>query len=1156
MPEAALAGNVRDDARLALPSRRSGNARACPRRRARTNGVLEDNRRVQSVGGHLLFSPADLGNYTACEHLTQLNLAVARGELRRPSFENAFADLIQRKGAEHERAFLEALRACGHLVTQVGLGDGRDFDAAARATAKAMRAGAAYIYQAVFVADRWRGIADFLERVERPSILGAWSYEVLDTKLARHPRPEHALQLCFYSQALARIQEVEPEAAYVVLGTTERIPIRLTDVSAYYRRLRARLEAAVAARLQTVPYPCEHCSVCDFASLCEEQWEREDHLVRVAGIRRDQISRLAAAGIVSLAALAQASLETRVPKIPPPTFEGLHEQASLQFQSLRPGKIEYRVRAIENGRGFAALPQRSPGDIILDLEGHPFFEAARGLEYLFGTLTLDASDPRYEPIWAHNRAEERRALEAFVDLVHARLIKYPDLHVYHFGTYEPSAIKRLMGEYGTREAEVDDLLRRKVFVDLHTILRQALRAGVSSYSLKALEALVGFTRTGTVQSGSQAIVDYERWLERRDGHILAGIATYNEEDCRATLTVLDWLHGLRPPDLPWPEPPQPHELSEDAAEAIEGRGRLREQLLEGGDPGTSRRLAAELLEYHRREARPGWWWYYERLGMSPEELVEDSESIGCLEPHPDVPAQRQKRSVVYPLRFPPQEHKLGPGLVHDPATGRSAGDILEINDAEGMLWLKRGPTFAAAPLPKALISQGPYADPAQRDAILRVAGSIRDGDGRYPALQAILDRERPRIRGLPDGGRLQTIDLKEIKALALGLERSYLFVQGPPGTGKTWTGARLVVHLLAHGKRVGISAQSHKAIHNLLDEVERVAREDGVRFRGLKKSTGGNEESEYSGHFITSESEASKVARTGPGVGLLAGTAWLFARQEFDGTLDHLVIDEAGQVSLADALALGTAARNVILLGDPLQLAQVSQGVHPEKTGASILEHLLAEAPTIPEDRGLFLERSFRMHPDVCAFISEIVYAGRLHSDDSAARRTTSFGTGIRFIPVEHEGNRSASDEEVARISEAIIGMLGGSFTEADGTSRSLRAQDFMVVAPYNAQVRRLRVGLPNGVRGGTVDKFQGQEAPVVFFSMATSSGEDVPHNLEFLFSRNRLNVAISRAQCLAVLVCSPRLLEARCHSIEEMALVNALCRLVEYAEGTGLLSS
>ncbi len=262
-----------------------------------------------------------------------------------------------------------------------------------------------------------------------------------------------------------------------------------------------------------------------------------------------------------------------------------------------------------------------------------------------------------------------------------------------------------------------------------------------------------------------------------------------------------------------------------------------------------------------------------------------------------------------------------------------------------------------------------------------------------------------------------------------------------------------------------------------------------------------------------------------------------------------LVVDEAGQLALADVVASGSAARSLILLGDPLQLAQVSQGTHPAGSGASVLEHLLADDPTVPVERGVFLEHSWRMHPDVCGFISEIVYDGRLASDASAARRSTSHGTGIRYLPVEHAGNSSCSDEEAAAVAAEIQRLLAGTFTDADGTTRPLRPSDVMVVTPFNAQVRRLRAAIADGVEVGTVDKFQGREAPIVIFSMASSSGEDAPRHIGFLFSKNRLNVAISRAQCLAILVCSPRLPEARCRTIEEMQLVNALCRLVEVAD-------
>jgi predicted RecB family nuclease len=1108
---------------------------------------------MQRYGDRLLYSPSDLGNFVSCEHLTALELAAALGEATRPSLSNAYIDLIARKGEEHERNFLEALRADGNEVSEIGLGEDRDFVAAAAETATAMRAGSQYIYQAVFLAADWHGIADFLERIDRPSALGAWSYQVLDTKLARHPRPEHALQLCFYSHALEQIQKTPPKMAYVVLGTRERFPVRLANVSAYFRRLQNRFKEAIRSRAQTVPYPCEHCLMCSYQSSCEARWEKEDHLARVAGIRRDQVNRLTTAGISTLTSLAKAPSDRRIPKIAATTFETLHEQASLQFETQSADQIAYLKLPVEDGRGFAALPARSRGDVILDLEGHPFFEPARGLTFLFGVVTVDGETPRYEPFWAHDRAGERRAFEAFIDLVHGRLLRYPDLHVYHFGAYEESAIKQLMGEYATRELEVDDLLRQKIFVNLYSIFRQALRAGVSSYSLKKLEPLFAFSRVAEVRSGMGAIVDYEHWRESQEQKFLDEIAAYNEEDCRATLRLLDWLHRLRPSEIAWPELPQPRAVSEETAGALDQRQRLREQLVQGGQTGDFRWLAGELLEYHRREARPVWWWYFARCAMTPDELVEDSESIGSLESADDESPVPRKKSLIHALKFPPQDHKLAPGTAHDPATGKSAGEILEIDDTTGTLKLLRGPKLSGSALPKALIPGGPYDDRQQRSALFRVAESIQNGAARYPALEAVLKRERPRIQGLSANEQVHTIDVSKMKDRALSLDSSYLFIQGPPGAGKTWAGARLIAQLIENGKRIGVAAQSHKAIHNLLNEIEKFARETGLSFRGLKKSSGDNPESAYEGDFITSEPQLARIVEKVDNVQLLAGTAWLFTHHTLDRCLDYLVIDEAGQVSLADALAMGTSARNLILLGDPLQLAQVSQGLHPPGSGASVLDHLLGEAPTIPEDRGIFLEKSYRMHPDVCTFVSEIVYAGRLHSDDSAARRTTSFGTGIRFIPVEHEGNRAASDEEVAVIAKRIAELQQGTFTDSDGSTRQLSTDDFMVVAPYNAQVRRLRAALPAGVRVGTVDKFQGQQAPIVFFSMATSSGEDVPRNLAFLFSRNRLNVAISRAQCLAYLVCSPRLLEARCKTIEDMELVNALCRLAEYAEGKAI---
>lgn len=1097
---------------------------------------------MQRLDNKLWFSPSDLNAFLACEHLTRLDLAVVSGTLTKPVFENPGAELIKRKGDEHEASYLAKLRENGLRVEEVVF----DFDwaMAAEATSDAMRAGADVVYQACFADDGWRGFADFL--VRQPD----GTYEAVDTKLAQHAKPYHVLQLCFYTEQIERLSGVAPKRMHIALGSGESESFRVADFAAYFRRVRRHFLQAVAAEAATEPYPVEHCGLCDFRPLCEVQWDAVDHLVRVAGIRRDQVERLRAADIATLADLAAAMPGTTVSRIPAATFEKLRDQAALQHLRRETGRLAYHLLPPEEERGLGLLPAPSAGDLYLDLEGDPFWESDRKLEYLFGLLWQEGQAVDYRAFWAHDPSAERLAFEAVVDFIHERLTRDPQLHVYHYASYEPSTFKRLAAQYGTRENAIDDLLRREVFVDLLTVVRQGLRAGLRSYSLKQLEAFLPLVRGARIKGGDDATVAYEAWRETGDNEYLSGIEAYNREDCLATLQLRDWLVGLRGEAgvKDWRTPPELREPTDEGLEAVGEREQLKGDLLDGAEEGDECWMAAQLLDYHRREAKPVWWAYFARLEMTSAELVDDSDSIGELEHLGSEPLPPPRRSVVHLFSFPPQEYKLAASdEVVDPVTGLSAGFIGSIDDEHGRLELVRGPSLEDVPPPKALMPGGPWDDVIQRKALLRLASSIRADDGRYRPLRGILRRELPQIRD--HGSEIQTTDLGEMKRILSNLDGTHLFIQGPPGSGKTWTGARLVSHLLQEGKRIGVASTSHKAIHNLLDEIEVAAKADGVRFWGLKKSTEGNDESVYESRHIQSASGIGSFAATA--VNLIAGTAWLFAREEVErAPVDYLFIDEAGQVSLADALAMGTCARNLVLLGDPLQLAQVTQGTHPPGTGVSVLDHLLGDAQTIPPDRGIFLERTFRMHPDITAFVSEIVYEGRLRSAENCARQSTVFGTGLRFISLDHEGNRRRSLEETEAIAGEISRMLGGVYTDAQGASRPLAESDFMVVTPYNEQVRCLRDALPNPVRVGTVDKFQGQEAPVVFFSMATSSGADAPRNLEFLFSRNRLNVAVSRARCLAILVASPRLLEARCRTIDQMRLVNALCRFVEIADG------
>ncbi|HEY4137107.1 MAG TPA: TM0106 family RecB-like putative nuclease, partial [Casimicrobiaceae bacterium] len=888
--------------------------------------------------------------------------------------------------------------------------------------------------------------------------------------------PTYVLQLCFYSDGIAAVQGLRPEHMHVFLGVGEKRTLRYDDFAAYYRRIRSRFESAVASPRTTEPYPVEHCAVCDFHGVCRDRWRAEDSLVLVAGARRTYITPLRDARLPTLKALAQSPPETPVPQLAPHAFETLRDQAALQLDRRTSGRLDWHRIDAEAGQGFELLPRPSSGDVIFDIEGDPFWEPARGLHFLFGMLLRDRADWEYRPIWAHDRVGERRMFEEFVDLVHARFAADPAMHVYHYGTYENAALKQLMGTYATREDEVDELLRRGVFVNLHTVVRQGLRAGVESYSLKEVEALVPYIRRAEVRSGMDAVLAYEQWMSKRREALLESIADYNEDDCRATRALRDWLVAQHPDALAWAEL-RPGKADEDGEE-IGTRAELRRRLIENEEPGSVRWLAGELLEYHRREARPAWWWFFSRCEqMTADELLDDAESIAGL--MPIGATVKDNNCVIQTLTFPAQQYKLGPrDTPTDPATKKAAGTIVAIEENAGTLTLRRGPSLKNVPLPRALVPSGPYNTNAQRHALARFASSMLADDGRYRALRDILARTPPRIRGRVPGSDIQTIDIAEQRALTLQLDSSYLFIQGPPGTGKTYTGARLVTELMRRGRRVGVTATSHKAIHNLLDEIEQAAKEEGLHFCGLKKSSNDNPESPYDSVSISSADKVDAFTGARADTLLFAGTAWLFGHAALDGAVDTLIIDEAGQVSLADALAMGASARNIVLLGDPLQLAQVSQGMHPEGTGASVLEHLLGNNATVPPHMGLFLERTRRMHPDVCQFISEIVYDGRLHGIPELERQTTALGTGLRFKAVPHVGNAAASSEEATAVAGEIAAMVGSAWTNRHGEMKTLRQSDFMVVAPYNAQVRRLRdalskAGLPD-VSVGTVDKFQG----------------------------------------------------------------------------------
>jgi len=903
-------------------------------------------------------------------------------------------------------------------------------------------------------------------------------------------------------------------------------------------------------------------------------------------MRRSQIVRLASSGIMTMAELAAAGDESRPKRMEAATFEKLRQQARLQVDFRTTGKMDPVLlpppppRKNHDGsdaepedRGFRLLPPPDDGDLYFDMEGDPF-SGEDGLEYLFGVSFVENGEAKFVPFWGHDSDEERAAFESFVDFVFERRSRYPNLHVYHYAAYEPTALKRLAATHGTREDEIDVLLRERVMVDLLNVVRQSIRAPFESYSLKQIERFYSPPRDEEIKDAMGSVVMYARWRATHDQGILDDIEAYNRRDCDSTRDLHTWLCAQRLDAIgrfgdafPWrsvgiaedKKPPKPDAERDRVVAALLAP-------LAGREPATaeerSRALVAHLVHYHQRDAKPEWWEYFLRAARSPEELVEDASAIGCLE-RSDLPPREVDKSLVVRFRFPPQEHKLHAGSSVIDLDERSI-TIVALDDDACTIDLRRGKNvWYTGSDPRALIVGKPLPTDTLRDAIVEFGDAfVRDGARTaFRAAADIVRSDAPRFVGSRatasiDDGRTDAARLTE---LALALDESYLFVQGPPGSGKTWIGAETIVNLIERGLRVGVSAKSHKAIHNLLDRIEEVAAARNVGLRGVKRNSGDDEGFYVSKHGLI-EPSSDFGDCTNPATRLVAGTAWLFANPRMRQSVDVLVIDEAGQVSLADTIASATAARNLILLGDPMQLPHVSRGIHPEAADLSVLQHLLGEGSTVKAERGIFLRYTHRLHPDICAFVSRLAYDGRLESLPGCELQRVDLpqslagleGAGLRYLAVPAEANVQQSIDEAEAIAAIAADLPRGSYTSRDGSTRPLRESDVLIVTPYNMQVRRLRQTLAArglaGVGVGTVDKFQGREAAVVFFSMASSSGEELPRGVEFLFDLHRLNVAVSRAQALAILVCSPALLDTTCARPEQVKMVNALCRFVETA--------
>ena len=1109
-----------------------------------------------------VFSPSDLITFMESEYASAMERLKIEDDslVELMDAQDVVLASLQKKGYAHEDAFSERLKTLGKDVLETKRAKPQQMF---EATLQAMRAGQEVITQGYLSLGQFGGLTDYLVRVPGASNFGDYHYEVWDTKLSKKLKPYFAVQLCCYIEMLEAIQGVRPKQMVVVLGDDTEARLNVDNYFAYYQNLKEAFLAFHASPPQGLPDPNVSKSYGRWSDLAHGQLVELDHLSLVANVSRSQVKNLEKAGIMTMQALADSDLAI-IPNMSADVFARAKQQAKLQITSRDKDKPDYIILPHEAGaqRGLAILPPHSGNDVFFDIEGYPHIEG--GLEYLWGNTYFDKSGAKqFKEFWAHDSKQEKAIFIEFMDWIYGLWLEDPTMHVYHYANYEIAAIRKLMGRYGVCEEKVDNLLRNNVFVDLYNVVRHGIMIGEPRYSIKNVEHIYRPARETDVASGGESIVVYENWREDPDGltwetsEVLNSIRDYNIDDCDSTQELTVWLraeqaqHGI---SYLVPDGVGEKEVPDEVTETTQ----LRDRLLEASEGEADVKRAALLevlawsLEFHNRENKPTWWRLFERLGWTELEFFDDMDCLAGLtrtstEPYLPTP---KSRNYVYEYSYDTNQPFKG------------SGKSFYVLGEEGMKVSRRGYDPDAGlisfsykePLPTRLnILPDEYVRPVPIPAAIKsVTETLLATDCKSCAIIDFLTRSRPRIIGSPTGDIIKTDAefMTQIIQAATNLDDSYLCIQGPPGAGKTYTAKHIIGELLRQGKRVGVSSNSHKAIINLMKGVAEYVEDENIECSIIK--AGGDKED-----VIFDRDNVSYVASvakfTPQDACCFGGTAWAFSNGHVKDSFDYLFIDEAGQVSVANMIGMSQSCSNIILMGDQMQLGQPIQGTHPGESGMSILDYLLEDHATIPADIGVFLPKTFRMHPDVCDLISRQVYEGKLSSDVCTDKHIVQTGgplitqqSGVCFVPVSHEGNTQGSPEEVTQI-HAIANELIGSryWPDPDGKARQIGWGDILFVAPYNYQVNLLRAALGEDAKIGSIDKFQGQEAPIVILSMCASDAADSPRGIDFLFSKNRLNVAISRAQALAIVVGNPKLAQTSVNSLKQMEQINFFCDIV-----------
>jgi len=1161
---------------------------------------------MQDYGnGKLIFSASDLTGATDCSWAAVRKIDKKLGfDIEIPS--DADDSMLARTGElgnAHEEKQLQRYRdEFGSEVVELGRPDyssgiplEQQMIELTELTKKALEAKKPVVFQGTFFDGQFQGFADFLV------LQSDGTYAVYDTKLARKAKITALVQIAAYADQLKKMGIPVSKQAHLILGDNSISSHNLEDITPLYLKKRQDMIDLIARRTENkkngglvIQWNDETYQPCGRCVVCEPEIELTDDVISVAGLRMEQRSKLRADGIITLEDLATTSL-AKINDMSGRTFASLRAQAKVQLATRKAADRSQPIFEVFNPGALAVIPHSDAGDIFFDFEGDPLYNEGTvwGLDYLFGWVD---EDKKFSPLWAHNLEEEKQAFLDFVSYIKDRRATYPNMHIYHYAAYEKTHLLSLAARYGVEEDYIGQLLSENVLVDLYPIVRRAVLIGSHSYSLKKLEPIfVKDEEREGVTNAADSVVEYANYcdlvtnneLEKAEIK-LKQIEDYNAYDCRSTLALRNWLKSLA--EAAGVELRGVKQAAEKEVEEIE-RDPLYDNLMDliADVPLGSRTpdhtaiaLTAAAIDFHRREKKSFWWEHYSRRENPIDEwendkdvyIVEKCEVVSDWAVPASTRAKLKRRTIkLHTKPGPGSKVSVGDArwLLY-PAEAESLPSddnpgylrVVEratVKEVEGdsILFIEESLPADVEPydyVPVALVPGRPIGTENLEAAIKQWGEKVLV---EYPNLTPdpaldILRRKSPRDQGLeqlnPEAS-YETI----IKAIR-EIDNSFLAIQGPPGAGKSFNGGKVIGDLvMKHGWKVGVVGQSHSTVENLLKSIHKNGKvpADLIAKPGSKNHEEG-EANNLPWVIIDKGNKKTKEYREfidGKSAYVVGGTAWDLAhrdRIEFK-ELDLLVIDEAGQFSLANTIAVSSAAKRLLLLGDPQQLPQVTQGMHPEPVDGSALGWLAGNDEVLSEEFGYFLPSTYRMTPELCTVVSSNWYESRLGSV-SPRRQLEGLDPGFYPVEVEHVGCSTESKAEADKVIEIILKIKNNGWDEGKGPGKLIDAhENIIVVAPYNAQVQLIRKKLDeaglNSIPVGTVDKFQGQEAAIAIVSMTASSANEIPRGIEFLLMPNRLNVAISRAKWAAYLIYSPRLLDYKPTNVENLRLISKFINLV-----------